>query len=116
MSRRFTCAPADLVRFSKTMEDKIWKRFYPDVTREQCMRLLTEGRMRKLKETHGIEPDKITAELIKIAMECPTWDNHHYAVHHLIWQEWDAAKRGKIQITDKRRKWLDKVTEDCLDA
>ena len=114
MTRQFICAPADLDRFSKdsyailSNNLDIWPNM-PSMMKHQVAHRL------KQLSSYGLKPDATTNEFVAKALFTFDMVDYHYAIHHIIWQMWDAARKNEVYVSRITMEWLNKVTEDCLE-
>jgi hypothetical protein len=112
MRRRFVCSAGDLDKFRKLFYDTLSKLNPNDKCRYIAFYLSQrEKEMSKL----GLKHDELTQEFVSKALETFDITDFHYAIHHQVYQMWDAARNGSIRVSRKKMKWLAKVTKDCLE-
>lgn len=63
---------------------------------------------------HGLIFDKWTSEYIALFHRHQTCENFHYVLHHLVFQQLLAHKRGEIHLSRTKYKIYEEATEDCI--
>ena len=110
--RKFVCREEDLNRFVKTCESWITDGVYaygrPKLILDRLIKYLTE------LESYGLQMDDYSNEFFCKALETMNFVDFHYAIHHMIFQLYEAHIQGRIMLPGDRFEFFSKITSDCI--
>ena len=112
-SRRFACHPADMENFIRvtTLSCEIHS------NGDKETHILESLRSMLIQMTEvGVLPDETCWTWIKKCQETQTFEDLHYALHHMVFQMYWAALHGFIVLDWYTMMLYKDVTADCIES
>jgi hypothetical protein len=128
--RRFACDLEDMRRYVISMNSwmqsleanpkesyihEFFMKEHDNLSFREAFFLCNISMHKREMKTYGLFADEISKQWIDKATISLRLEDLHFASHHLIWQMWDAGRKGQITVKPDRMRFFAKVTGDCLE-
>lgn len=125
--RRFVCSPEDLGRYIRLASEHLHKeekekdglikrlaKKWNCSTRQAYFGYVLDIYCGERMQKYDIELDQTSLEFATIARMTLSFEDLHYAVHHMLWQIWDSGMNGNPKVPADETRRFGKITADCI--